>query len=536
MGNPFIDPFMDLLKYHIQSNYINYDDNKLNMLLYSCLSIVISIIISITINIASGQDILNYTIWFIKYRIFRIQHRVILTNANNTPYSPDIPMTTDKGRLDVSNFTFYDLYDNQQKWFLEIIGLKLYKNHSGNNSTYVYNTIYKFNIPDIIAENQNQKLNVSRKTFNSYFKSKGDNYKIIAFVDGYYILIDITSLNTKKKNEDEDENSIRLISNNTKALNTFMEIIQKDIDENKYIFKKAGTSGLEVFEFSSKTGSLTVLGEVKAKQTFDNFISYKKKYIIKKLDSFKNETLYDSKLSIENNLGILINGPYGTGKSHLISAIANYLKMNILVVKLSGMSKSDFVLIMKLAQTHNCIISFEEFDSLISDFLENNKSDQTADLQMKMQIISNQINACSDKELIKPLVEQMKELMENSNSNRLTYDSFLTIISGLISVSGRVMIATTNFPEKIPKALLRAGRFDIPIYLGKFNDDEIKEWLCKVYNPDEKEKDIIEKKHFPKDKYTPAQLNMKTHEYNNINDIIDNLTKDNGDGGLSWLE
>ena len=532
MGNALISPFGDLLKHYIEINYIQFDDKKLNLLVYSCVSIIISFLLSTVLNISSFKDIYNYIVWFITYRILKIEHRIILTNANTTPYSPEIPLLSDKGRLDASVFSFYDLYDHQQQWFLEIVGFKLARNHSGSTTSYVHTSIYTFNIPDITIENQKVKLQVTRKTFNSYFKSKGDNYKIIAFIDGYYILIDISSLNTKKKNDDEEDNSIRLLSNNVRALNIFMDSIQKDITENKHLLKKAGTSGLEVFEYNTKSGSLNVLGEVKSNQTFDNFISHKKNYIIKKMDGFLNDTLYDSNLSIENNLGLLVNGPYGTGKSHLVSAIANYLKMNILVVKLSGLTKSDFSTIMKLAQTHKCIISFEEFDSLISDFLEHNKGDQTADLQMKIQMISAQINSCVDKEAIKPLVDQMKEMMENSNSNRLTYDAFLTIISGLISVTGRVMIATTNFPEKIPKALLRAGRFDIPIHLGKFNENEIREWICKVYNPNDRELQVIAKKHFTSDKYTPSELNMKALEYKNVIDIIDVLTKDQNRGSM----
>jgi len=526
MGNILIAPFTDLLKHYIEVNYIKFEDKKLNLLTYACMSIIVSYLISCVFNITSLKETYQHIKWFFTYRILRIKYQKVLCNADDTPYSPKFAILNDKGRIDTSTLSFYDLYDEQHKYFLEFISQLLYKNHYGSN-TYVRTSIYSFETSNISVEKQYPKLQVSRKTFNSYFKSEGENLKVIAYINGYYILIDISAFNNKKRNDDDDENIIRLLSNNRDALNIFMDIIQTFINENNTVFRKVGSSGLEVLEYNTKTGSLVSLGDVKAKQTMDSFISRHKQSILSKLDAFKNENLDENNPYIENNLGFLLHGFCGTGKSHLASAIANHLKMNILVVRLSGLTKSDFAAIMKLSKTGKYIISFEEFDILLTDFLEHNKIDQIADLQMRIQMLSAQINSCTDKELVAPLVEQMKQLMENSSSNKLTYDSFLTELSGLISVSGRVMIANTNFPEKLPKALLRPGRFDINIHLGKFNENEMKEWLVKMYKPNDRELQVINKKHFPADKYTPAQLNIMALEYKNIIDMIDVLTKDN---------
>ena len=95
------------------------------------------------------------------------------------------------------------------------------------------------------------------------------------------------------------------------------------------------------------------------------------------------------------------------------------------------------------------------------------------------------------------------------------------------------MIATTNFIDKIPKALLRPGRFDIVLHLGHFNDTEIKELLIKLYKPISEDLRLIKKTHFPSDKYTPAYLIMKANEYNNLQDLITVLIKNNNCGSGS---
>ena len=146
-------------------------------------------------------------------------------------------------------------------------------------------------------------------------------------------------------------------------------------------------------------------------------------------------------------------------------------------------------------------------------------------MRLKIQVLSSQINSCNDKEAVKPLVEELKKLMENGNDDKLTISFLLGNLSGLASINDRVIVATTNNLDKIPVALLRPGRFDISLNLGRFYSTEIKELLTNLYKNNEggisdENKRMIVHTNFP------AQLIMKSCEYPNIRDMIKYLVKE----------
>ena len=52
-----------------------------------------------------------------------------------------------------------------------------------------------------------------------------------------------------------------------------------------------------------------------------------------------------------------------------------------------------------------------------------------------------------------------------------------SLLDGMGDSSSRVILASTNYPERIPPALMRPGRFDIQLHLGRFKGDQIRELL-----------------------------------------------------------
>jgi chaperone BCS1 len=81
----------------------------------------------------------------------------------------------------------------------------------------------------------------------------------------------------------------------------------------------------------------------------------------------------------------------------------------------------------------------------------------------------------------------------------------LTVLDGLVEMRGRVMIACTNHPERIDSALLRPGRFDMVIHMGKFNDFETKQLLLR-HAKTEEEKELIRSTTFKHEAYSPTEI------------------------------
>jgi hypothetical protein len=538
MTTEIVNAFADLMKHFVSTHYITFEDQKLNILLYSLMSILISYILKFLINYNDFKEQLNYIKWYINYTIFNKNHIIYLCNKLNIPYSPDTKITNS---IDIHKLYNYELSYENCTYFKYLISLKLSKHRSND---YIHGTTYNFSHqlnPNLSSNNSNRNTNttdkpfvITSKSFQNYFMSINkdnknnkditEDYKIIAFINGYYILANTDCF--------ENDASAIIKCSNIAALDIFMSILQLDFENYKTYFK-GSSDKLKVVEYDGKN-SIIEVGFVKPNLTFEHYVSRHKRSIVDKLNSFKEGLLYKNNPYFENNLGIMLHGYYGSGKTFLISAIANYTKRDIYSINLVKIhTVSAWRKIMSPSNLEKYVFAIDEMDYVLGELLledkknsvggceSNSNSKNNDEVKYKIQILSTQINTTEDTKTKEVLVKEMKSLMEtNTNNDKLTYQFLLGELSGLLSTKNRIIVATTNFPDKIPGALKRPGRFDILIELGKFNNDEIKELLIKLYNPDKEDLLLIKTTKFPDGKYTPAELIMKASENKNLRDLI----------------
>lgn len=235
-----------------------------------------------------------------------------------------------------------------------------------------------------------------------------------------------------------------------------------------------------------------------------------------------------------NNIGVILTGPPGTGKSSVISAIANYTGRNILVVDLKRVQSAvEFEQIItgkhknpnngSLYSILNTIFVFEELDcvpSVISRTLEvdEKKEDKNDLLQIQTRMIEEGSKNCKTTEDLIKLTDYLKETHKNNQTNtnnKLSLSDILTLLDGVANVDQRIILATTNHPEKIDKALLRPGRFDLIIKMDFLDNDEINELLTRIFkNTKFSKKEIVTNK-----KITAAELinlSIQLGSYENV--------------------
>lgn len=195
----------------------------------------------------------------------------------------------------------------------------------------------------------------------------------------------------------------------------------------------------------------TTLGDAKLNRTLDRMYFDEKEALIRVLDKFKNNAMYPEGLALDNKLGILLHGPPGTGKTGCITAIANYLERDILLVNsLCHDLDTLFHNINSKKDTH--IIVFDEFDHILA---KQQKDNSTEASYKELLFIAD--NADERKKII----EQMAQ-----NKKQDDVGQMLRFLDGVEDNSGRIIIATTNNPDKINKLFLRPGRFDMKLELG----------------------------------------------------------------------
>ena len=511
---------------HIIQGQINTADKSLDIKVIGLVSVLITCLVK-WLSVALNIDV-KYWRWYIYYYVFQNKSfkfpvfRSEMSNKFSSKHYYEAKMDKKAGAcIELDG-------EHNVKLFYKILGHKFAQHFDGS---YMEASIFniskadkqrKFDVNCVNSDFINRTLAISTQyeseNNEKYKATKGGYY--IAHVNGYFIYLCNVRL------DGLTQTYFRLECASRAALDIFLAYLKTEAETLEGQDFAAGTNWIYEPRTVSHELVFQAIGKVKPNLTMDNYVSRNKANLIKHLDAFRDNKLFPANPYLENNLGILLHGGYGTGKSYMISAIANYLGRNICNVNFAKVKTiREFRQIMSPDRINNCVYCFDEFDYLLADILNTNQSsDAKADLQFKIHTLNLQLAAVKDnKELADSIVKEIKDLMSAGTSDTLTYPALLSELSGISSVTGRIIIATTNFIDRIPPALLRPGRFDLVMELGYFNSTEIRELLGKLYKPSPEALAKLNKVTFPEDKYTPAELILLSCKYPKLYDMVKHL-------------
>lgn len=204
-----------------------------------------------------------------------------------------------------------------------------------------------------------------------------------------------------------------------------------------------------MYSISAKTsedgGFWTCVGSTFNPRPMDTLFFDKdiKDKIIKHLDDWlANEEVYTSR-GLTFKTGILLYGVAGTGKSSLASAIATYLNCGLISIDTATFEDLNITEVVESinADNNRYVILIDEIDTIFTSRDEEN---------------------ITDKQKVKT-------------------SKLLSLLDSQQSPNNVIFVATTNYIDKLDKAVVRKGRFDMAVELGNISRDTAME-MCKSFN------------------------------------------------------
>lgn len=211
--------------------------------------------------------------------------------------------------------------------------------------------------------------------------------------------------------------------------------------------------------------------------------------------------------------GYLFHGPPGTGKTSLSFALAGIFGLEIFAISLQEptLTEGDLLQLFN-GLPKRCIVLLEDVDAagLLRDGqskdAEKPKRRSDKDGESKKEGDKKKEDGKSKKEeefTLKDLARELKSASaprgrrdnDGGHPNRapgtgISLSGLLNAIDGVASAEGRVLIMTTNYPEKLDAALVRPGRVDRKVEFQLARQEQIAELFLRMYAASDQVPDV----------------------------------------------
>lgn len=194
--------------------------------------------------------------------------------------------------------------------------------------------------------------------------------------------------------------------------------------------------------------------------------------IVRQVELFlKNEEYYMIR-GIPWRLGISLEGPPGTGKTTYATGLAGLFNKPICIMNLASIYGDDNLMNAFANAPRNAIILIEDVDTF-----SVTASREAGGVAVVTQVAKKESDGAPASSAPGTLATKEEE------KKSLTLGGLLNAIDGVAASEGRILIMTTNHPDRLDPALVRSGRIDKRVYIGDLPSEEV-ERMFTVFFPE----------------------------------------------------
>merc|ERR1712107_190828 len=247
--------------------------------------------------------------------------------------------------------------------------------------------------------------------------------------------------------------------NSDKHLKYFVYTPNNDATDDYY----DATSHYQEFKFESG-------------KAFSNVLYPEKEDVVKRLDFFTNNKEWYKRRGIPYTMGFLFYGAPGCGKTSTIKAIANHTQRHIVSVPLNKIKTAKELLNVfynvrmnyKDIPLNQRLYVLEDIDAADLKEVVGERSKAEKEGEKKEE---GEDKEDSDSGIDMNLLQLLKSSatsgpLDKWKSSKLTLATLLEVLDGVMEMDGRMLIITTNYPERLDKALIRPGRIEMKAKFG----------------------------------------------------------------------